>query len=204
MYKYAEIYGGKVRDIKESNLTFVEFCSIWDPTTFWLDVTGVEEIGIGWVTKSNTEIGTYFEEPYIENTLENKRASKLEALDIEFKKALEKAFILSSLGFYANAGERAKGDVDGIIAKMEARNLETTNFMDYDDVLQVITLEEAKVLKLEIIDNGESVYNQKWALRNQINLATTIEELEAIHIELYMYDFISNSLIGKEPSETVV
>lgn len=205
MYKYAEIYGGKVRDIRESNLGFVEFCSIWDPTSFWLDVTGVEEIGIGWIIKSNTEVGTYFEEPVslTDVTLETKKAGKLEVLDKVFKNTLESAYILSSLGFYANAGERAKGDVDGIITKMEAKNLEQTAFMDYDDIVQVISLSEAKILQLEIIENGESVYQQKWSLRDQINDAESIEEVESIEISLKMRDFLNGGFIGDDIEATV-
>ena len=198
MFKYAEIYGGKVRDLKESHLPYVEFCSIWDPTCFWMDVTGIDEIGIDWVLKASTEIGTYFDKPseYEEEvTLESKKAGKLEILTNKFKEVLETAFLLSSLGFYINAGERAKGDVDGIITQMEAENIETKMFMDYEDVIQVITLDEAKVLQLEIIKNGEFVYQQKWELRNRINNATTIEEVDQIQIAFDMYDFINNAPI---------
>lgn len=198
MFKYAEIYGGKVRDLKESHLPYIEFCSIWDPTCFWMDVTGIDEIGIDWVLKASTEIGTYFDKPSeyeAEITLEDKKAGKLEILNNKFKEILETAYLLSSLGFYINAGERAKGDVDGIITQMEAENIETKMFMDYEDVIQVITLDEAKVLQLEIIKNGEFVYQQKWELRNRINNATTIEEVDQIQIAFNMYDFINNGPI---------
>ena len=202
MYKYAEIYGGRVRDLRESNLSFTEFCSIWDPTSFWLDVTGVEEIGIGWIIKSNVEVGTYFEEPaptYTEETVESKRAGKMEILDKLFKDTLESAYIMSSLGFYANAGTRAKGDIDGLITQMEAENIDQKIFMDYDNVAQQVSLEELKTLQLEIIKNGESVYHQKWAIRNAIQMAETIEAVESIEVDIRMYNFIYNCFIGDEP-----
>lgn len=204
MYKYAEIYGGKVRDLKESHLGFIEFCSIWDPTSFWLDVTGISDIGIDWILKSNSEVGTYFEKPIEyeeEQSLENKKLGKLEILNQMFKNVLETAYLLSSLGFYVNAGTRAKGDIDGIITQMELENIEEKMFMDYEDVIQPITLEEAKTIQLEIIKNGESVYQQKWALRDQIKYATTEEELNNINIQLFMYDFINNRLIIHDSEE---
>lgn len=204
MYKYAEIYGGKVRDLRESHLNFVEFCSIFDPTSFWLDVTGVKEVGIGWILKSNTEIGTYFEKPealIVEDTLENRRLAKLEMLETLFESTEKKAYIFSSLGFNANAGQRAKNDVDGLIVKMEAENIEQEGFMDYDNVLQIVTLDEVKTIQLEIIKNGYSIYQQKWEMRNNINLASSIEELEDINIEFYMYDFLNNRLITPQPKE---
>jgi hypothetical protein len=201
MYKYAEIYCGKVRDLRESYLNYTEFCSIFDPTSFWIDVTGVEEIGLDWVMKSNIEVGTYFEAPeeiVDSNTLEFKKNAKLELLNHAFNETIEKAMIVSSLGFRVNAGQRAKNDVDGIITKMISKNLEQEVFMDYDDLTQIITLDEAKTIQLEIIDNGYSIYQQKWVLRNQIEQATTVEEVEAINVVLYMYDFLNGGLMTPE------
>ena len=47
MYKYVEIYGGKVRDLKTSHLKYAEFCSIFDPSCYWIDVTNVDDVAIG-------------------------------------------------------------------------------------------------------------------------------------------------------------
>lgn len=197
MYKYAEIYGGLVKNLKESALGYTEFCSIYDPSSYWVDVTHVEDIEIGYIVRFQESVGTYFEKPSVEQevTLESKKAEKLELLDREFKRALEHAYILSSLGFYANAGTRAKGDVDGLITKMETKGLEQTIFMDLHNMTQTISLEEAKILRIEIIENGEFVYGQKWSMRDTINNAKTISELEDMNIYLKMFDFLNNNVL---------
>ena len=204
MFKYAEIYAGKVRDIKESHLPYIEFCSIWDPTCFWLDVTGIDDVGINYVIKSNSEIGTYFEKPvaYTEITLEEVKISKLAILDKAFKDITESAYLLSSLGFYINAGTRAKVDIDGIITHMEAEDVETKMFMDYENIVQVITLDEAKILQLEIIKNGEFIYQQKWEFRNKINNALSINDIDTLKMEFKMYDFVNNEFIN--PKEAYI
>lgn len=203
MYKYAEVYGGIVRDIKESNLGFVEFASIWAPTAFWLDVTGLtdDEIQVGWILKSSPERGTYFEAPATivdPESFEAKREAKKERLSISFDQVQQEAYIVSSLGFRANAGQRAYRDVDGLVKQMEAEGLKTVNFRDYDNIFQPITLSEAKTLELEIIKNGQSIYLQKWNYEAQIDSATTVGELDAIDIDFEMLDFFST------PSESVV
>ena len=207
MYKYAEIYGGRVRDVRESYLDFTEFCSIWDPASFWLDVTGVTEIQVGWLIKSDEKIGTYFEAPPVFNDMDSldvRRAGKLEILDKRFRDVLEDAYILSSLGFFANAGTRAKGDVDGIITQMEEESIDQKLFMDYNNVAQMITLEDAKTLRIEIIKNGEKIYFQKWALRDAIKTAQSIEELEGLDLSLYMYDFMEDKyLVGETPDASL-
>ena len=126
-YKYAEIYGGKVRDLRESYLNYTDFCSIWDPTSFWLDVTGIEDIGVNWVLKSNETVGTYFEQPKeitAEITLDTLKKAKLELLSENFSNVQENAYMISSLGFRANAGQRAYRDVDGLITQMEEEKME--------------------------------------------------------------------------------
>lgn len=196
MYKYAEIYGGVVRDLRESNLGFTEFASIWDPASFWLDVTGLtdEEIQVGWILKASTDRGTYFEKPaevVDPESFEAKQAALNERLSVAFDNVQQTAFLVSSLGFRANAGQRAYRDVDGLVKQMEAEGLETVDFRDYDNVFQPITYEEAKTLELEIIKNGQSIYLQKWDFENKIAKATTVEELDAIVIGFDMLDFFS-------------
>ena len=196
MYKYAEIYGGIVRDLRESHLGFAEFASIWDPTAFWLDVTGLtdNEIQVGWVLKSDTERGTYFEAPEQlgdPESFEFKKSAKQELLEAAFQTVQNTAYVVSSLGFRANAGTRAYRDVDGLIKQMTTEGLESVDFRDYDNVFQPITFEEAKTLELEIIKNGQSIYLQKWAFEDAINKATTVEELDAINIGFDMLDFFS-------------
>lgn len=193
MYKYAEIYGGVVRDIKESNLEFVDFCSIFSPLNFWIDVTGVEEIGVGWVVKSNSIVGTYFEKPEEigEITLDKLKLAKKEMLQLYFNNVQEDAFLISSLGFRVNAGQRAYRDVDGLITQMELENTDYVDFRDYDNVFQSITLEEARVLKLEIIKNGQYVYSQKWEKEALIENAENEEQLNEINIAFEMLDFFN-------------
>ena len=201
MYKYAEIYGGIVRDLKESNLGFAEFASIWDPTAFWLDVTGLtdEDIQVGWLLKSDPERGTYFAAPEVQvdpDSFEIRKAAKLELLSLAFQTVQETAYIVSSLGFRANAGARAYRDVDGLIKRMKAENLDTVMFRDFDNVLQPVTLDEAQTLELEIIKNGQAIYLQKWAFEDAIGKATTVEELDKIIISFDMLDFFSTPYAG--------
>lgn len=196
MYKYVEIYGGKVRDLKTSHLKYVEFCSIFDPSCYWVDVTNVDNVAIGDIVKFSADVGTYFEKPKpIGVTLESVRNAKLEMLDFMFKQQLEDASILSSLGVNMNAGTRAKNDVDGLLQQMETEGLTEIEFMSYDDIKVPVTYEELKTLQLEIIKNGHSIYNQKWAYRDAIKAATSIEELNGITIQFFMYDFINDRLM---------
>ena len=61
MNKYAEIYGGKVRDVRLSELGYVDFCSLWSPESYWVDVSGIDDVQPGYLVKFSQDRGTYFE-----------------------------------------------------------------------------------------------------------------------------------------------
>lgn len=188
MFKYAEVYAGKVRMVYESTLGFVDFCSMFEPTCFWVDVTGLD-VEVGDILRADNIKGTYFAKPEISediNSFEYKKAALLEKLDREFTNVQESATIESSLGFVADAGNRANRDVEGLIAVMEAENIESTTFRDYNNVFQIVTLNELKILKIEIIKNAQNIYLQKWEFEKQIELAKTTEDLDKISIDFKM------------------
>lgn len=186
MYTYADIYGGKVRDIRQSHLEYTEFCSVFDPSSYWLDVTGVEEVGVGYVIRFSPDKGTYFEAPQLpetpEETLESRRAAKLEMLSLQFGQASDRAFIDSSLGFRADADETAYRDVDGLVVLLSDQPEQTVSFCDYDNLMQTLNLEQLKTLQKEIARNGTYLYEQKWALREAVESAESVEELDEVTI----------------------
>lgn len=118
------------------------------------------------------------------NKLENVISRKLDELTakLEETKTSNAAHIASSTGYVVNANTTAKTNVDGLITAMEAQNLNTVNFMTFDNTLAELTLEQLKTIQLELISYGNNLYARKWALRSQIEACTTKEEVDAIVI----------------------
>lgn len=133
--------------------------------------------------------GYYEVQAIPEPSLEELREAKLAALNAAFERVRGTAWVMSSLGFKADANETANTNVDGLIKSMTAQNETTTLFCDYDNVYRPVTLENLQTLQLEIIQNGQALYAQKWAMRNAINEATKPEAIEAVNIEFTMMDF---------------
>lgn len=129
-------------------------------------------------------------------TLESLKAQKLKALDMEFKRYRESksTYLISSLGFKANANVTAFDNVSGLVAQLQykAENGEQNpqvGFMTFDDELVLLNLVQMKTLQVEISENGSNSYSQKWAIRNAINASQTYKELGAVAIEFYPSDF---------------
>ncbi len=122
-------------------------------------------------------------------TLEELKAAKKAELDAAFLQWYQQdAIVTSSLGFIADSDERAVTDVSGLIKVSEATG-EGTIFMDADNQPHPLTLEELKLLQLEILQNGQFAYKQKWQIRDAIDAAADAEALEAIEINFVGLDF---------------
>ena len=91
-----------------------------------------------------------------------------------------KATLVSSLGFKADSNERANTDVSGLLIAYEKDQDDLITFRDADNEFHALTYSQVKTLQKEIIENGNFAYEQKWALDDQVEKATTNRELEDI------------------------
>ena len=131
---------------------------------------------------------TYSEEEQ-QFTLKELRAQKLGELDRAFYVWRSKqATLVSSLGFKADADERAMIDVSGLVA-LEAPAV----FMDANNAPHELTADQIKILHKEIIQSGNKAYETKWALRNAISAAESKDALEAIELKFEPVSFLSGS-----------
>ena len=136
---------------------------------------------------------TYIEEDDPEPTLEDQKAMKLAMLERAFLQWYENdATLTSSLGFVADSDARAMMDVSGLVTTLEAQPAEsrsTVAFMDANNQPHLLSLEQLKTVQLEIVQNGQSAYQQKWTLRTAIEQASSKEELDAIEIKFIAEDY---------------
>lgn len=88
--------------------------------------------------------------------------------------------VLSSLGFKINASRKSKEDVEDIIQSMINSKTNSIDFRDYDNKFHALSLEQVKVLKVDIINKALSIYQHKWDLQALIANAKTLANIEAI------------------------
>ena len=139
------------------------------------------------------KLGVTYTEEEVEIPLETLKDRKLLDLEYAFLQWYEKdAVVTSSLGFVADSDVRAVTDVSGLITVSESTPVESRTsvaFMDHDNQPHMLSIEQLKTLQLEIIQNGQAAYQQKWTLRTAIESAENQEALEAIEIKFTGLDF---------------
>ena len=112
--------------------------------------------------------------------LETERANKLSELSTAFEDASEMAHLTSSLGFEIDANETANRDIEGLTLVMS--DTDTTLFCDYNNEFHEVTRAQLETMRREIVANSQRLYQIKWQYRTQIEITTTVDELDAITI----------------------
>lgn len=134
----------------------------------WANANGahVELINSGYILKKNHE-----------PTLDELKVKKLEELNRAHEQAEADAHVVSSLGFTADANDRANRDIEGILKTIGDGSV---MFCDYENNFHELHRPQCETLQVEIIQNAQALYAQKWQYRTQVEAAESVEELEAL------------------------
>lgn len=100
----------------------------------------------------------------------------------------DEMYVISSLGFRANADRRSLQNVENLI-----RLGQETVFKDYDNQFHSVSIQDLETLLMEISANGSNLYNQKFQMQFAVMNLTTEQELENFEIQFEMMDFTENN-----------
>jgi len=99
------------------------------------------------------------------------KADEIKSL-VEYEK--QNSVITSSLGFTVNARREDIQNIDELIV------LGVTSFRGADNVMHTVTATDLQTIRAEIVAEGFSLYNRKWAAEDALANATTETEVMAI------------------------
>lgn len=122
------------------------------------------------------------------NKFENRKARALTQLNADFETVAERAYIVSSLGFTVDANGTANENVNGLLITIGTG---TVQFCDYYNQFHELNKAQLEALQSEIVQNGQSLYAQKWQYRHAIEDCIDNEGLDAVlaTIEFTYMDF---------------
>ena len=120
-----------------------------------------------------------------EDKFNEAKQNKLSELKKTADSALNGAFVVSSLGFKADANPAAVRDLEGLVII----GADSVMFCDYENNFHPLNKEQVLTLQREILLNGQNLYAQKWNYRAAVNAAETLDELNAITFKFDMLDF---------------
>lgn len=167
-------------------------------TKYWLP-----DAGDDWTSQGRymTELGPLPEGAVLEKPekpFDVVKRDKLNELNSGLIKARasSQSSLMSSVGFEINANDTANTNITGLINSMELTSTETAQFMAFDNTLHEVTLSDLKTMQVELALWGQTLYAYKWSVRDQIDAATTTEELNAIVIDYSQANTIYASMVS--------
>lgn len=179
------------KDLKWNNADHTSFDVTIKIGDSWLPYTcNAEDDGVGsqlWVIRDTLGIEEFV--PY-EPTLDEVKAQKLSELSsnagrFENNKC-DDMWVISSLGFKANADRRSQQNIEGLIKVLGDSK---TMFKDYNDEFHPLGVSELQTLLVECIQNGLNLYSQKFAIQTVISGMETVEAVNSFEIRFEMADF---------------
>lgn len=135
-----------------------------------------------------------------QNKFENRQARALVQLNQDFETAAQRAHVKSSLGFEVDANSTANENVNGLLITIGSG---TVDFCDYYNQFHELNKAQLETLQSEIIQNGQSLYAQKWQYRTAIQNCSDNEQLDAVleTIEFTYMDFTPQTDQGESQTE---
>jgi len=109
-----------------------------------------------------------------EKTIAEIKNDKLNEIKNEVDYLTQNAAITSSVGFTVNARREDIQNIDELI------KLGVTSFRGADNVMHTVTATDLQTIRAEIVAEGLSLYNRKWAAEDALASATTESEVMAI------------------------
>lgn len=119
--------------------------------------------------------------PTPEELLAQAKADKLAEIRSAFAAAEADGFVVSSLGFRADATRRSIGDIEGLIDLVSSGVLTSpVTFRDYDNAYHQLSLDQLNILRLEAKGRGPLLYARKWELETAVDAAETVGTVQAV------------------------
>lgn len=179
------------KDLKWNNVDHTSFDVTIKIGGSWLPYTcNAEDDGVGsqlWTIRDTLGIEEFV--PYVP-TLEEVKAQKLSELSSRAgcfeNNRCDDMWVISSLGFKANADRRSQQNIEGLIKVLGDSK---TMFKDYNDEFHPLGVSELQTLLVECIQNGLNLYSQKFAMQAQVMVLETIEEIENFEVKFEMSNF---------------
>lgn len=198
MNKIAEIMYGKVANLYETSRTLEEMRALFVPAALLVDVTDVEDIGVGYAVDygSGLETPNFIPPPKIlPQTLEEAKAAKLAEIDAWTAAKITGGFVSSATGapITYDSDKDTQLTMQGIALNVNTElfaekypdGCPVRGYPEGSDTKQIYMLSPAQVMQWQAdlsIHIGTCKQNG-WAKQAEVAAAQSKEEVEAIELD---------------------
>lgn len=177
--RFAQPLYGKIVYIYETDLEKDQLATIFDPSTYWIDVTGLD-VEVGYILEYVEGGGLRFVPPPNNEpmTLEETKANKIALMKAE--RDNREVAVIDYKDITLDYDDKARERMRIAQQALEDNNIESQLWACADNVQVPLTVQDFKNINTLAAQRSGALHVQYNKLKEYINSLTTIEEVDAV------------------------
>lgn len=179
--RFAQLQYGKVIYIYETDLKKSQLSTIFEPDTFWVDVTG-QKCEEGWIAEFKEGVGVVFSKPpNLVLTLEEEKDAKI----AEFKKLRDERGVakLTYKDVTFDYDDASREKMRERRQYLEDNNIEYVKWTTANNSEAILTVEDFKAINSLAAERRNELHNRYNILKNLVREATNINDVREISFD---------------------
>lgn len=177
--RFAQPLYGKIIYIYETDLEKDQLATIFDPSTYWIDVTGID-CEVGYILEYVEGGGLRFVPPPNDGplSLEETKANKIALMKAE--RDNREVAVIDYKDITLDYDDKARERMRIAQQALEDNNIESQLWTCADNVQVLLTVQDFKNINTLAAQRSGALHVQYNKLKEYINSLTTIEEVDAV------------------------
>lgn len=198
--KFAQPLYGKIIYIYETDLEKDQLATIFDPSTYWIDVTGLD-VEVGYILEYVEGGGLRFVPPPNEGplSLEETKANKIALM--KAKRDNREVAIIEYKDVTLDYDDKARERMRIAQQALEDNNIESQLWTCADNVQVLLTVQDFKNINTLAAQRSGMLHVQYNKLKEYINSLATIEEVELVTFDTQVPEVTEDIVDETIPSE---
>ena len=177
--RFAQPLYGKIIYIYETDLEKDQLATIFDPSTYWIDVTGID-CEVGYILEYVEGGGLRFVPPPNEGPLSLKETKANKIALMKAERDNRETSIIEYKDITLDYDDKARERMRIAQQALEDNNIESQLWTCADNVQVLLTVQDFKNINTLAAQRSGALHVQYNKLKEYINSLTTIEEVDAV------------------------
>ena len=193
--RFAQPLYGKIIYFYETNLTMEQLPTFFDPSTYWIDVTGLD-VEVGYILEYVEGGGLRFVPPPNDGplSLEETKANKIALMKAE--RDNREVAVISYKDITLDYDDKARERMRIAQQALEDNNIESQLWTCADNVQVLLTVQDFKNINTLAAQRSGALHVQYNKLKEYINSLTTIEEVDAVTFDTEVPE-VKEDIVGE-------
>ena len=176
--RFAQPLYGKIIYIYETDLEKDQLATIFDPSTYWIDVTGLD-VEVGYILEYVEGGGLRFVPPPNDSPLSLEETKAIKIALIKAKRDAEKVKPIAYNGNLFDFDDKARDRINAAIIALDITG-QSIEWTTADNTNVLVTADDLRGIVANVAVRSNAMHVKYRQLKEQVNACANKEEIDAI------------------------